>query len=474
MRLEHPQPGTGATYTNPVYARDFPDPFVLRFNGRYYAYATGHAEDGRRFPMLTSRDLLHWEPAGGAIKPLDLPGLKDYWAPEVAYSEGQFYLYYAVGNGDDPDHHLRLAVAEHPLGPWREAGVDLTPDEIFAIDAHPFRDPRDGQWYLYYARDVLEAPYAGTGLAVDRLPAMDRLEGKPRDVLRPHAEWHLFELQRAIKQNLDWYTIEGPFVRYVNGRYVCFYSGGRWENPSYGVAYAEADTPLGAWHDHRNAEGPLILRTVPEIVLGPGHNSVVVGPDLRAEYLVYHGWDRAGTARYPRIDRLRWQDGHPVCDGPSSEPRPAPRPADIAAWLDEGEPGPEWEARGDGWARTEEGLRSGGTSGLALREPQPDFVAEVSVKAGAGERERGVRVGDTEVALDGVRLRAGTESVALPSGFRHEAWHTLHLRRERGRLTVAVDEYPTVSAACGDGPAEVELFGGDGTRLAHFALTRLG
>ncbi|HEU4753099.1 MAG TPA: glycoside hydrolase family 43 protein, partial [Armatimonadota bacterium] len=265
------------TYTNPLYDGDFPDPFVLRFNGRYYAYGTGFAHDGRCFPMLTSEDLVRWEPRGGALERLDLPGTECYWAPEVAYHDGRFYLYYATGHEDNPDHHLRVAVAEHPLGPWRDAGLNLTPHEIFAIDAHPFRDPRDGQWYLYYARDELTPPYAGTGIVVDRLAAMDRLAGEPREVLRPYADWQVFELHRAVKSGLDWYTIEGPFVLSVAGRYVCFYSGGRYENPNYGVGYAVSAHPAGPWADTDNAEGPRVLKTLPGKVIGPGHNSVAVG-----------------------------------------------------------------------------------------------------------------------------------------------------------------------------------------------------
>ncbi|MGV3722622.1 MAG: glycoside hydrolase family 43 protein, partial [Actinomycetota bacterium] len=292
------------TYTNPVYPADFPDPFVLRFNGCYYAYATSPrrvAAAGQPvFPMLSSRDLVHWEPHGEALPAPDLPGIDAYWAPEVAYSNGKFYLYYAAGNDADPNHHLRVAVAEHPLGPWQDSGRNLTPGELFAIDAHPFRDPVEGRWYLHYARDSVTPPLAGTGLAVDELVTMEELAGSPREVLRPFADWQVFELQRAIKQHLDWYTVEGPFVMRKGGRYLCFYSGGRWENPNYGVSFATADSPLGPWREEAGLAGPPLLRTTPTVI-GPGHNSVVVGPDLITDYIVYHGWDQTGTGRFPRI-----------------------------------------------------------------------------------------------------------------------------------------------------------------------------
>src|SRR6476620_1155990 len=87
----------GETYLNPVYPHSFPDPFVLKYLGRYYAYAPGHAPDGRIFEAITSTDLVNWETLGGAMDPLET-GEPFYWAPEVTYYNGKFYLYYSVGN----------------------------------------------------------------------------------------------------------------------------------------------------------------------------------------------------------------------------------------------------------------------------------------------------------------------------------------------------------------------------------------
>lgn len=464
------------TFTNPVFPANFPDPFVLRFNGCYYAYATcpeRMTEAGRPvFPVLSSRDLVHWEARGRVMAAPDLPGIDAYWAPEVAYANGKFYLYYAAGNDADPNHHLRVAVAEHPLGPWEDAGRNLTPDEVFAIDAHPFRDPQDGRWYLYYARDSLTPPYAGTGLAVDALVDMVTLAGTPREVLRPFSEWQLFELQRAIKQHLDWYTVEGPFVLRKAGRYVCFYSGGRWENPSYGVSFAVADSPLGPWNEEVGLEAPPLLRTAPGRVIGPGHNSVIVGPDLLTDYIVYHGWDPAGTARFPRVDRVSWEGACPVVHGPTSDPQPLPRPADLACWFDHGEPGPEWQDRGN-WTAFEGGTGTVGEARLALQAPHASFVAETSVR-GVDEAEGfGVAVGALEFRFGADAVQCGEHLAPLPADFRRDVWHRLSLRREGGSLTVTVDEYPTLTVPDLGDPAEIALLSGAGAVFSHFTLTRL-
>src|SRR5438046_8315604 len=98
---------TPATYQNPVYNQSFPDPFVLRYAGEYYAYATGHSGDGI-FKILRSTNFVNWTPAGHAM-PLPASPAMHYWAPEVTYSEGKFYLYYSQGN--EIFMELRVAVA---------------------------------------------------------------------------------------------------------------------------------------------------------------------------------------------------------------------------------------------------------------------------------------------------------------------------------------------------------------------------
>ncbi len=186
-----------ATYANPVHDGPFADPFVLATGGAYYAYGTGTIVDGRAFEVLRSDDLVRWTSLGGALELLDEPWAQDYWAPEVAEHEGRFFLYYSAGEGDE-GHLLRVAEAERPEGPFRDCGVVLTPDERFAIDAHPFCDPRDGRWYLFYAHDVLEGERVGTTIAVDRLTTMTSLAGEPRTLLRASGDWQLFRRDREM------------------------------------------------------------------------------------------------------------------------------------------------------------------------------------------------------------------------------------------------------------------------------------
>ena len=299
---------------NPVYPEYFADPFVWRAGDRFFAIGTGAAEvsghvDGghRVFPLLHSGDLLHWEPAGNALERPDPALGATLWAPEVAFAGDRYWLYYSVGHGDTR-HQIRVASADSPVGPFRDNRSEplVAPtDPPFAIDAHPFRDD-DGQWYLFYARDYLDSARPGTALAVDRLVTMDRVAGEERTVLRARNDWQLFMANRPIYGGVyDWHTLEGPVVRKHRDRYYLFYSAGRWENDTYGVDFAVADHVLGPYSDAGNERGPRVLRTIPGKLIGPGHNSIVTGPDGK-DYLVYHAWDSAMSARRMHVQLLDW------------------------------------------------------------------------------------------------------------------------------------------------------------------------
>lgn len=278
--------------------------------------------------MLHSRDLVNWRPLGDALTLGDPDaGIEAVWAPEVVYEASMFYMYYSAGGEEGEGHQLRVATAARPEGPFEPTGTVLTPDEPFSIDAHPFRD-RDGSWYLYYCRDFLDEAdgRVGTGIVVDRLPEMTWLAGEPRTVMRPFADWQIYERDRRWRGSVwDWHTVEGPFVCERAGRYYCLYSGGAWREPNYGVSHATSDNPLGPFTPAPGSEtGPDILRTIPGEVIGPGHASIIRAPDGVQDYLVYHAWDPAHTRRLMSLDRLDWTPNGPSSPGPTLDPQPTP------------------------------------------------------------------------------------------------------------------------------------------------------
>jgi arabinan endo-1,5-alpha-L-arabinosidase len=309
-----PPAGRTPTYRNPVYEGYFADPYVVRWENRYVAYGTGSVLDGLTFEILLSDDLATWSRVGGALEPIPDELGTDCWAPEVVEADGRWWMYYSVGF-DDVGHHLRVAVADSPMGPFADLAVNLTPQERFAIDPHPFQDA-DGTWYLYYARDVLEGERAGTQLAVDRMDAMTSLTGSSMTVLSATSDWQLFQRGRSMYGGTyDWHTLEGPAVLLHDGSYYLFYSGGSWQGEGYAVAWARADHPLGPWLEPPPQAGRL-LQTVPHRVRGPGHNSLVT-TDGGTDMIIYHAWNDLGTRRQLWMDPLVWDLRARVWMGPA-------------------------------------------------------------------------------------------------------------------------------------------------------------
>ncbi len=462
------------TFQNPVQRAALADPFVLKHNGIYYCYGTPPAGS---VPVFTSTDLVEWEPAGSALAASGEG--KIHWAPEVAYDNGTFYLYYSVGGSEGEGHQLRVATASDPGGPFADLGIVLDPDDPFTIDAHPFRD-EDGTWYLFYCRDFLEGERVGTGIVVDRMVDMVALAGERATVVRPYEDWHIYERDRQwYGRTWDWYTVEGPLVRKHEGRYWCFFSGGAWRAENYGVSCAVADHPLGPYVPRHAVDGADILRTVPGRVLGPGHASVVLAPDNVSEFLVYHAWDADLTDRYMCIDPLRWTAEGPSSPGPTAggpaPPRPEVRhlfggrrrPLDASDWKIDGG---SWEVgQGEAVQSDEEAAAA---NAVLIGAPSGDQLVEVNLAlrceaaagsaygvtlAGLEEDKLSIELVVGEAALRwrswrGHEIRDAGHVGRLRGDFDHGAFHQLTLMRKGPSVEVRLDGSPFGTTADPGGP----------------------
>ena len=325
--------GPAGGFTNPVLdpgpGRDHGDPFVLRWQGRYYLYYTGLAG----IDVWSSGDLVGWTPEGLALgAPAgDHWAQVELWAPEVLYADGWFWMYVtgtrfavdAPGAGDDGLRRQGVARARSPLGPFTLEPAPLL--GVWSIDGHPFVDLDGRRWLFYNVRDA-STRYLGTvtgcGNLVDELVAPDAVRGEPTPVALPDAAW---EGNRAG----TWYWNEGPTVMRHGDRYVQMYSGGWYGDDTYGVGFAVADDVRGPWVKAQH--NPVFVSG--ERITGPGHHCVTVGPDGVTGYAVYHGYVDGAVGRKVHVDRLHWStEGPRFADGtlpgrPTEVAQPLPDPA---------------------------------------------------------------------------------------------------------------------------------------------------
>lgn len=303
-------PATVPRYRNPVIresAPGAPDPTILHDGDTYYLYATtgGRPE---AFSQYSSRDLVHWKPEGYMFRPKDKPAWisGDYWAPDVHKSDNGYVAYYTAR---DQQGRLCIGVgnSDSPTGPWKDSGRPLIHDpRVGMIDPNAFKD-KDGKTYLYWKGDHNDLrPQEPTPIYAQELSADGlSLVGERREVLRNDLPWEAD-------------LVEGTCTVAHDGMYYMFYSGNSYANERYATGVARSSSPLGPFEKR----GDPILKS-DELFAGPGHGTVVEGPDGQ-DYYVYHAWDAGKTggahSRNVLLDRINWgPDGWPtIHDGTPS------------------------------------------------------------------------------------------------------------------------------------------------------------
>jgi hypothetical protein len=187
----------------------------------------------------------------------------------------------------------------------------------------------DGKWYLFYAADFLNRSRVGTGTTIDEMLDPFTPAGKPHIVTAAQFDWQIYDPKRVSKGGVCWHTVEGSFVLKHKDTYYQMFSGGNWQNASYGVGYGITRKIDSEEEWIQPCDGnliPPILKSKPDAgVIGPGHNSVVRGLDNRQLFCVYHRWDQRINNRVMAIDRLDWQSDQLVIHGPSFTAQETPR-----------------------------------------------------------------------------------------------------------------------------------------------------
>jgi GH43 family beta-xylosidase len=442
------------TYLNPVYPRSFPDPYVFKFRGEYFAVCTDFWNDGKVFGVLHSRDLVNWREVGGAMTRLDSDA-PFYWAPEITYSNGKFYLYYSVGN--ETLMELRVAVSDRPDGGFIDSGKRLTSEE-FAIDAHVFED-ESGARYMFYATDFLTHTHIGTGTVVDRMIDFFTLEGKPRPVTRAKYDWQVYDPARKEKGGVRWHTIEGSFVLKRKGIYYQMFSGGNWQNVTYGVSFAVTDDLErdAEWTQFSDGEKVFpILKTVPDLIVGPGHNSVARGVNNRELFCVYHRWTQHG--RVLSIDRTDFAGGARMfVRGATNTPQPAPFQPQVLDFFDEFS-NASWQTVSGVWTAEDNQLfcRATENAETVCRAETNGFLSEVWLRAAEiSDGKFGVTLKRKENEIfkfllvpkeqraELIRFENGgdhLEAIDLPKDFDFQSFHLLRLEADALWLKISLDE----------------------------------
>jgi xylan 1,4-beta-xylosidase len=294
------------TYTNPALAGDFPDPSIIRVGQDYWATATT-SEWAPEFPILHSRDLVNWEVVGAVFQKHPDWSVGSYWAPEISYDKGRFFIYYAARKKGGP-LCVAVATASRPQGPYRDHGP-LVCQEVGSIDGFPVTD-ENGRRYLLWKEDgnsvSKPTPIWAQPLSADGT----KLVGERKELFHNDQAWE----KHATLPYGD--LVEGPAVIRRNGWFYIFYSGNFCcaRECNYMLGVARSRKLLGPWE--KNPSNPIMRGN--ETWKCPGHGTVVTDTRGR-DFIFYHAMkadDFVYVGRQALLDEIQWgPDGWPTING---------------------------------------------------------------------------------------------------------------------------------------------------------------
>jgi beta-xylosidase len=219
---------TASLADNPVVQTKFTaDPAPMVVGDTVYLITSHDEDDAKGFHMLewlcySTKDMVNWTDHGAIASLATFPWAvqsNDAWAPQCVQRDGKFYLYVPISARGNPKNVIAVAVADNPLGPYKDAiGKPLVDRGNGYIDPTAFVDD-DGQTYLYFGNP--NAWYVKLNKdMVSYSGEVVKAEGKPRNYQ------------------------EGPWIYKRDGHYYLAYASTCCPE---GIGYAMSDKFTGPW-----------------------------------------------------------------------------------------------------------------------------------------------------------------------------------------------------------------------------------
>ena len=292
--------------------RQVHDPSIIKEGDTYYLFSTRAG-----LAIRCSKDLVHWRLCGDVFAHIpewavkDVSGLRGLWAPDVAYFNGKYYLYYSASTFGSNRSSIGLATNE-TLDPasekyrWVDQGKVIssnTTDDWNAIDPDVVLDEHNQPWLSF-----------GSFWSGIKLRKLDRTSGKLST-----DDPTLYSLASRGRDSGAPGAIEAPNIIRKNNYYYLFVSFDfccRGKDSTYNIRVGRARSVTGPYVDRSGKQmmeggGTLIVSGSGKWA-GPGHSSVL--QEKEGDWLVYHAYDVEwrGVSTL-RISAIRWdKEGWPT------------------------------------------------------------------------------------------------------------------------------------------------------------------
>jgi arabinan endo-1,5-alpha-L-arabinosidase len=270
--------------------------------------------------MLTSQDMKTWTRAGFALERLpdwtrDVPDRRnpnDAWAPDIAYYQGKYHLYYSISSFGSQNSAIGLATNKtlDPKSPdykWEDAGIVVDSrrgrDDFNAIDPNLVIEDENNAWLSWGSFQ--------DGIMMRRVdPKTGRLSETDTTLykLARREQGTAIEAPTIIRHGDDWYL-------FVSWDRCC--PSARRPISDYKIVVGRSDKVTGPYLDKEGKKlseggGSIILDAATDNWLGAGHNGYF--REQGVDYMPFHAYPntegRSGRSRL-QITTVVWENGWP-------------------------------------------------------------------------------------------------------------------------------------------------------------------
>lgn len=224
------------------------DPFVVLHDNKYYMYGTRGNESwtdkATGLDAYVSDDLENWtEIKDVFIPPENFWATKNFWAPEVHFYKGSFYMFVSFYS-EGKMRGTQILKSEKAEGPFiLHSDGPVTPDEWMCLDGTLVVD--DGKPYIVFCHEWVQVK-DGEMWALELTDDLKQAKGEPIYLFKASEPWWADK----TREN---YVTDGPFAyRTEGGKLMLIWSS--FYNGEYcqAMIYSDNGHMDGKWtHDDR-------------------------------------------------------------------------------------------------------------------------------------------------------------------------------------------------------------------------------
>lgn len=268
------------------------DPFILLHEGRYYLFGSraGEREKCQKgFDCYISDNLEDFSEPIPAFSYYEGFFCKsEYWAPEVHFYNGKFYMFATF----HPENEMRgtfILVSDKPEGPYKMHSERITPSDWMCLDGTLYVE--DGVPYMVFCHEWVQTGN-GTVCGIELSKDLKKAVGEPFLMFDAKSGPWVGNINGGEN-----YVTDGPFMVKRVDKLLCLWS-------SFGKCGFEGGYAVGLTESESGSiKGPWVHKEAPLYDKDGGHGMLFKTKEGE-ELFAFHAPNRPAGAERPHFIKL--------------------------------------------------------------------------------------------------------------------------------------------------------------------------